>query len=216
MAETKQQQPEELVVGVVLFDGVMALDFIGTTSYLELLPTIDVPVRFVTISFRAGLVRSNLNPGKGLPLVADLGYADAMNQKIDILLVPGGGGRRVVVKDDGFLAFIKHAAQNAQYVLTVCTGSGILATTGFLDGKRATTNKICFDEIVETHPNVDWVRSARWVKHGENLWTSSGIAAGMDMAHAFIADVYGAEAAAKMAHYQEIVPSTDSSNDPFA
>lgn len=52
---------------------------------MELLPTIGVPVRFVTISFSARSMRSNLSPGKALTLVADSGYADSMDQKIDIL-----------------------------------------------------------------------------------------------------------------------------------
>jgi putative intracellular protease/amidase len=44
-----------------------------------------------------------------------------------------------------FLDFIKQRAPKVKYVLTVCTGSGLVAKTGLLDGKKATTNKQFWD-----------------------------------------------------------------------
>lgn len=56
--------------------------------------------------------------------------------------------------------FIKERAPKVKYVLTVCTGSGLLAKTGLLDGKKATTNKQFWD----------WMTS-----NGMNLYLTTGL-----------------------------------------
>lgn len=64
-------------------------------------------------------------------------------------------------------------------------------------------------------PEVNWIRRARWVTDG-NIWTSSGISAGIDMAYAFVEDQYGAKVADDIARVQEYVRNRDPTNDPFA
>ena len=75
--------------------------------------------------------------------------------------------------------FVKRQAPGAQYVLSVCTGSEVLARAGVLQGKRATTNKASYKRIVdETRElGITWVPKARWVVDGK-IWTSSGVTAG--------------------------------------
>lgn len=205
-----------LHVGVIVFEGVVQQDFIGVTSYLEQLPTVcDQPVKFSTISLSAGVLRSRNSLGFGMPLYATHGFED-VTEHIDILVIPGGSpGRLVMQQHDAFMKFLKRVTEGATYVLTVCTGSAILATMGLLDGKRATTNKMAYKGVVEAHPTVNWVHKARWVRDGY-IWTSSGVTAGMDMAHAFMAAVYGEDVAVTMARYMENVPNTDANDDPFA
>ncbi|TFB02530.1 hypothetical protein CCMA1212_005269 [Trichoderma ghanense] len=60
-----------------------------------------------------------------------------------------------------------------------------------------------------------WVRHARWV-HDGNIWTSSGVSAGIDMIYAFIADQYGQEVAESVATTSEYSRNPDSMNDPFS
>lgn len=64
-------------------------------------------------------------------------------------------------------------------------------------------------------PNVDWVRQARWVTDG-NIWTASGVSAGIDMIYAFIAAEYGEGVAKGLAQSGEYVRNTDSTDDQFA
>jgi len=63
--------------------------------------------------------------------------------------------------------------------------------------------------------NVEWVATARWV-HDRDRWTSSGVAAGMDMMAALISDLCGTEAAHKATVLAELEVHPDSSWDPFA
>ena len=95
--------------------------------------------------------------------------------EVDVLIVPGGPGVRV---SDEKLApgvdFIRDTYPGVEYLITVCTGSGIAAKAGVLDGRRATTNKAAWDEIMPMGPDVEWVSPARWVVDG-NIWSSSGV-----------------------------------------
>lgn len=63
--------------------------------------------------------------------------------------------------------------------------------------------------------NVRWLRQARWATDG-NVWTSSGITAGIDMMYAFIGSQYGEREAEAIAHASEYVRNTDPNDDPFA
>ncbi|KAG7382875.1 hypothetical protein PHYPSEUDO_004274 [Phytophthora pseudosyringae] len=213
---TSASEKAPLTIGVIVFDGVVQQDYVGATSYLEQLPTVcDQPVKFLTISLTPGPLRSGNALGFGMPLYATHGFED-VTEPIDILVIPGGSpGRLAMQKHEAFMTFLKGVAETAAHVLTVCTGSAILAATGLLDGKRATTNKMAYGGVVEAHPTVEWVHKARWVQDGK-IWTSSGVTAGMDMAHAFMASTYGEDVAVTMARYMENVPSTDPNDDPFA
>ena len=63
--------------------------------------------------------------------------------------------------------------------------------------------------------NVTWIPKARFMNDG-NIWTSSGLTAGLDLGYAFIKEVYGTEVAEKAAIVMEYIPSEDPLTDPFA
>ncbi|KAJ4365415.1 hypothetical protein N0V95_000466 [Ascochyta clinopodiicola] len=151
---------------------------------------------------------------------------------IEVLLVPGGGGTRQNMTEE--IAFVKElypkvrpyppsappsktANQSPQlkYIISICTGATILSRAGILDGKKATTNKRAWPWATSTGPNVDWVPSARWVEDG-NIFSSSGVAAGIDVTFAWIGRVYGEAVAEYIANSIEYERWTDPHNDPFA
>jgi transcriptional regulator GlxA family with amidase domain len=132
----------------------------------------------------------------------------------NLLLIPGGMGTRALAGDPEYIAGLKNLCEGARYVLTVCTGSALLAKTGLLDGRRATTNKIGFEWASSQGENVRWLKRARWVVDGK-YYTSSGISAGIDMALGFVADRHGRAAALEAARQMEYVWNEDRENDPF-
>ncbi|KAK3322897.1 class I glutamine amidotransferase-like protein [Apodospora peruviana] len=138
---------------------------------------------------------------------------------LDVLLVPGGIGNRVLAdnKDTSVEDFVRLRYGQLDYLLSVCTGSMSLAKAGVLDGRRATTNKGAWAEVIPNGNNVTWVPTARWVVDG-NIWTSSGVSAGMDMAYAFLSHLYGKgnEKLAKTMNGIEYAPHTDPHWDPFS
>ena len=132
-----------------------------------------------------------------------------------VLLIPGGIGARSLVGDQEYLRQIKSIAEKAPYVLTVCTGSALLAKTGLLNGRKATSNKKSFTWASSNSAEVEWVKKARWVVDGK-YYTSSGVSAGIDMTLGFVSDLHGIAIAREIAEYIEYIWHTDKNNDPFA
>jgi putative intracellular protease/amidase len=133
---------------------------------------------------------------------------------VDIFLIPGGYGTRTEVKNESLLKIIQEISEFSKYVLTVCTGTALLAKTGLLDYKKATTNKIAFDWVITNGTNVNWVEKARWVVDGK-FYTSSGVRAGMDMTLDFLKDIHGLNIARRVADEIEYEWTEDSENDSF-
>lgn len=117
-------------------------------------------------------------------------------------------------------AYIKQVYPNLRYLLTVCTGSALLARTGLLDGRRATTNKRSWAWATSQGPNVTWIPRARWVVDEPAgkvpIWSSSGVSAGIDLALAFAAKWYGADVATNTANSLEYEHHADDKFDPFS
>ncbi|HTC69739.1 MAG TPA: DJ-1/PfpI family protein [Acidothermaceae bacterium] len=197
---------ERSQLSVVLFDGFELLDACGPLEMFGVL----------TDRFSIDLVGPHTGPVKsanGPEMLADYSYDKAPAP--DIVLVPGGIGTRRLVDDPKFLAWLSEWATPARYVASVCTGSGLLAAAGLLDGFRATSNKRAFEWARSQSENVEWVAEARWVEDG-NRWTSSGVAAGMDMALALIAHLCGEEVATTLADRVEYDWHREPAWDPFA
>jgi transcriptional regulator GlxA family with amidase domain len=110
---------------------------------------------------------------------------------------------------------MKSLAKNAEFIFTVCTGSILFSKTGLLDGKKATSNKRVFSLTSKESPDVNWIKKARWVKDG-NIYTSSGISAGIDMALGFISDLLGYPIAKQQSNEIEYDWKEDPDWDPFS
>ncbi|KFY34112.1 hypothetical protein V494_07044 [Pseudogymnoascus sp. VKM F-4513 (FW-928)] len=136
---------------------------------------------------------------------------------LDILLIPGGEGNFVLAQqnDTWVEDFIASRFEKLDYLLSVCTGSVSLAKAGVLEGRRATTNKGAWEWVTGFGENVTWVPSARWTEDGK-VWTSSGVAAGLDMTYAFLKSVYGAEDIDIAMNGIEYAPHTNPDWDPFS
>ena len=195
-----------LRVGVVLFERFELLDVFGPLEMFGVLPD---RFEILLLGPREGPVVSSQGPRA----CADYAYADA--PPCDIVLVPGGIGRLVAIEDDTFLRWLASYCTTAEYVTSVCTGSALLAAAGVLDGYRATSNKRSFGWVREQGPHVEWVPEARWVVD-RNRWTSSGVAAGIDMSLALIAHLFGTDFAHRVADGTEYEWHVDPHWDPFA
>jgi putative intracellular protease/amidase len=118
----------------------------------------------------------SVNESFNQSIKADVSFNDVLSSptQYDILFIPGGVGSRVqLVNASGerelaikpLIEFTREIAPRLKLgIMTVCTGSDILAHTGLLDGRRATTNMSRFEDVTGRHAAVDWVRGARWAK----------------------------------------------------
>ncbi|CAG9982852.1 unnamed protein product [Clonostachys byssicola] len=139
---------------------------------------------------------------------------DSPPKNIDVLLIPGGAGA-TFGNVSRVIDFVRETYPSVKYLLSTCTGAGIAARAGVLDGKRATTNKKAWSAITAMGPNVSWVSPARWAVDG-NIWTSSGVTSSLDMMFAFIEEMYGKDFADEIQGTIEHNRITDPCDDPFA
>ncbi|WP_176040687.1 GlxA family transcriptional regulator [Burkholderia stabilis] len=88
----------------------------------------------------------------------------------------------------------------ASRVASVCTGAFLLAETGLLDGLRATTHWLYAAQLQSRFPRIRVECDSIYIADG-HIWTSAGIAAGIDLALAMIERDMGAEIARTVARY---------------
>lgn len=207
--------PRVRKVAVVLFEGFTVLDAYGPVQAFAScrLPAGDGTWRRLFEQFTVGEEVGPVKSGEGLATHAQYRFADA--PPFEILLIPGGFGTRTAVDNAAFLQSLAEASRKAAVTATVCTGSALLARTGLLDGRPATSNKIAWNWVVQQGPRVLWRRQARWVDDGDII-TSSGVSAGIDMALSLIARLNGRDMALASARNMEYTWHEDAGTDPFA
>jgi transcriptional regulator GlxA family with amidase domain len=192
-------------LGAVLYEDFELLDLYGP---LEMFGFLAPEVRIVTVAETPGPVASL----PGVKTLAEHGFAGC--PPLDLILVPGGIGSARQVDNGALLDFLRARAPSAEITMSVCTGSAILARSGLLDGRRATSNKQLFKHATVQSSRVRWVPEARWVEDGPYV-TSSGISAGTDMALAVIARLYGRARAEQIAALAEYAWQSDPARDLF-
>jgi transcriptional regulator GlxA family with amidase domain len=174
---------EQQTVGILIFDEVEILDFCGPFEvFSSAVPagahghaTAHRFYQAVTIAEDARTVRC-----RGGLLVQPNHTIDD-HPALDILLVPGGYGTDQVVENPRLLDWVKRQDEHTRLTTSVCTGAFVLATTGLLDGKRATTHWAAIADFRAAFPAVITLDDQRVVDQGE-IVTSAGVSAGIDMA----------------------------------
>jgi transcriptional regulator GlxA family with amidase domain len=136
----------------------------------------------------------------GLELVARRRYSEVRDA--DTLLVAGGIGWDAAVKDRAMLAWLAAQCSRVQRLGSICNGAMLLAATGLLDGKSATTHWAYLDRLASLAPRARVDRDALYVRAG-NIYTSAGVTAGMDLALALVEQDHGKAVALAVA--QELV-----------
>jgi transcriptional regulator GlxA family with amidase domain len=192
-------------VGILLFDGVEVLDFAGpfeVFSRTRLVPGPEsrrseesAPFRVFTLARTTAPVTAT----GGLVVVPSYGFADT--PVIDLLVVPGGFGTRALLHDQEILDWIRTVAGASRRVTSVCTGALLLARTGLLAGRRATTHWAALELLGSVGGDVTVVADERVVDDG--VVTSAGVSAGIDMSLYLVESICGREVAEETAHYIE-------------
>jgi transcriptional regulator GlxA family with amidase domain len=196
---------EKRNVGILIFDGVEVLDFAGPYEVFSRTRLVagpearrsddSAPFRVFTVA----RTRQAVSATGGLGVLPDHGFAGA--PAIDVLVVPGGFGTRPLLQDAETLEWIRGRAGQARQVASVCTGALLLARTGLLTGRRATTHWNALDLLASLDPTVTVERGVRFVE--DEVVTSAGVAAGIDMSFQLVARLCGREVAEETARYIE-------------
>ena len=183
---------------ILIFDDAEVLDFCGPFEVFSVTNELNNYGLFnvYTVAERKRTIRAK----NGLKVQPDYGFHGCPVP--DILLIPGGSGTRKVMHHGRTLSWIKSTAAGVELLLTVCTGSLVLAITGLLDGLKATTHHEVIPLLRETATNTEVLPTRRFIDNGSVI-VSAGISAGIDMCLYVIARLHGEVIASRTARYME-------------
>ncbi|QBF32335.1 GlxA family transcriptional regulator [Thalassococcus sp. S3] len=174
-------------IDVLLFDGVTLLDVSGPTHVFGNAQRDGKQAYSLRYASSDG---APVTAACGLRLTPDIGLHDASGA--DYLLVPGGMGVDEALKNRPLLDYL--ASWRGERLISICSGSVLLAHAGILDGRPATTHWQREQFVKRHYPSVDWDIDKLYIKDG-HVHTSGGVTAGIDLALFILKQDCGAAAA---------------------
>ncbi|MEU4318447.1 DJ-1/PfpI family protein [Nocardia fluminea] len=179
-------------IGFLLFDGVKALDYVGPAEVFVEANQFADAYEIVLISPSGAPVSSSV--GQGVAVATSVADAPAL----DTLVVPGSEVRPAEFVRPELVEAARLLAARSRRVVSICSGAFVLAELGMLDGRSATTHWKFAPELARRYPRVD-VRADRIFVRDNDIATSAGVAAGIDLALALVADDLGSDVARQVA-----------------
>lgn len=201
---TTDDSAEGLNIGLLLFDDVEELDFVGPWEVLTVAAMTGKKPRpnVFTLAEGEGPIRC----AKGMRVLPDKTLADA--PPLDVLIVPGGEGTRREMGNEALISWIRQQAVSCQWIASVCTGSFLLHKAGLTTDKTVTTHWAFTGALETLGATVD--AESRWVADGR-LITAAGVSAGIDMALWLVGQLYDADKARNVQRWIQYDPAP-----PFA
>jgi YHS domain-containing protein/putative intracellular protease/amidase len=143
--------------------------------------------------FNIFTVAANKKPisASGMQIVPDFTFENAPQPKVVVIPAQGGSG-------EAMLNWIRNAAKNADMTMSVCTGAFVLAKTGLLSGKAATTHHGSYIDLAMQYPDIRVKRGWRFVDEG-NIASSGGLTCGVDLAFHVVERYWGRKVALQTA-----------------
>jgi len=184
----------QIPIAFLISDGAVVIDFCGPW---EVFQDVNIPSR-KEMPFRLYTVAETTKPIRtsgGMQIIPDYTIANAPVPKV--IVIPAQSEPSPAVLD-----WIRQSSKSTDVTMSVCTGAFVLAKTGLLDGKSATTFHSAFTSFAIEFPKIELKRGARFVENG-NLATSGGLSSGIDLALRVVERYYGREVAAKTAYNME-------------
>jgi putative intracellular protease/amidase len=190
----KSPEKEQVPVAFLISDGAVVIDFCGPWEVFQdvMIPSRqDMPFRLYTVAETKKPIRTS----GGMQIVPDYTIQNAPPPKV--IVIPAQSQ-----PSEAVLEWIRKSSKTTDVTMSVCTGAFVLAKTGLLKGKSATTYHGAFGRFAMKFPDVQLKRGARFVENG-NLATAGGLSSGIDLALRVVERYYGREVAQKTAYDME-------------
>jgi putative intracellular protease/amidase/YHS domain-containing protein len=181
-------------VAFLISSGAVVIDFCGPWEVFE---NVSVSGRSGA-AFRLYTVAESLSPiaaSGGLQVMPNFTFATAPVPKVIVIPAQNGAG-------EAALSWIRRASETTDLTMSVCTGAFVLARTGLLHGKTATTHHNAYTEFAMQFPDIQVRRGARFVEVG-NLATAGGLTSGIDLSLRVVERYFGGAVALQTADYME-------------
>ncbi|HLX23186.1 MAG TPA: DJ-1/PfpI family protein [Usitatibacter sp.] len=197
-------------VAFLISDGAVVIDFAGPWEVFENVmipgPT-PHPFQLYTVAETVAPIRAS----GGMTIVPNYSIASAPAPKV--IVIPAQSD-----PSDAVVAWIRDASRTTDVTMSVCTGAFVLAKTGLLSGKAATTHHGAFADLAMAFPDIQVKRGARFVESG-NVATSGGLSSGIDLALHVVERYFGRTVATRTAdnlEYQGLGWMNADSNQAYA
>ena len=194
-------------VAVLIFDDVEVLDFCGPFEVFSVAGRWkgNIPFEAFTVA-----QKKKIRARGGLSINPTYTFKNC--PKADIIVIPGGGGRRKdgtpfgtrkEMDNPALIKWIQQYAATSAQVLSVCTGALLVAKAGLMEGLSVTTHHMAFGELEKVAPaSARICQDVRVVDNGKFVF-SGGVAAGIDASFHIVGNILGKEVAEKTAKYIE-------------
>ena len=149
----------------------------------------------------------------GLAIFATHSYPEIVGG-LDTLVVMGGTGCQDASDDRPLVEWVRSIAPKTRRIVSICSGTFILAAAGLLHHRRATTHWIYADRLAKAYPSVEVDASLLFIRDG-NIYTSGGITAGIDLALALVEEDLGTEAMLGVARHLLVFPRRPGGQSQF-
>lgn len=186
-----QTKAKKRNVAIFIHNGVEVLDFSGPSEVFASTEGFNV--------YTVSLSKEPITSQGFIKIIPNYTLEDCPTP--DIVVLPGGQ-TGPFIENKTLISWIKSSAEHAEIMLSVCTGAGLLAKAGLLDGKQATTFHSYIDPLQKATPNAKILRNTRFVDNGQVI-TTAGVSAGIDGALHVVARLKGLEVARQTAFYME-------------
>ena len=194
IASLKPPDKGQIPVAFLISDGAVVIDFCGPWEVFQdvMIPgREEMPFRLYTVAETKKPIRTS----GGLQIIPDYTIQNAPPPKV--IVIPAQSAPSPAV-----LEWIRKSSKTTDVTMSVCTGAFVLAKTGLLSGKSATTYHGAFGSFAMQFPDVQLKRGARFVENG-NLATAGGLSSGIDLALRVVERYYGREVARKTSYNME-------------
>src|SRR2546429_3554854 len=181
-------------VAFLVSEGAVIIDFCGPWEVFE---NVNVPSRAGN-PFQLYTVAETTSPihaSGGMKIIPEYTFDTAPAPKV--IVIPAQDGSSEAMMD-----WIRKATKNTDVTMSVCTGAFVLARTGLLSGRAATTHHNSYRSFVMQFPDVQFKRGARFVEDS-NLASSGGLSCGIDLALRVVERYFGREVTSKTAYQLE-------------
>lgn len=192
-------------VAFVLSEGAVPIDFAGPWEVFSNVHLPDrgqgmdarMPFELYTVGPGAATIHTTGNRRPGMAITPDYGFDNAPEP--DVVVVPAQRG------GPGLSAWLQKLHERHKTIVAICTGAFKLAEAGLLDGKMVTTHHGEIQELAKSYPGLRVVSGVRFVQADDEIYTSAGLSAGIDLALHIVDQRYGravAQQAADVLEYE--------------
>jgi transcriptional regulator GlxA family with amidase domain len=180
-------------VAFLISEGAVVIDFAGPWEVFS-----NVMLNGRMDLFQLYTVAETLSPIRasgGLRIVPDFTLDTAPEPKVIVIPAQSASSESV-------LDWVRKSSKTADVTMSVCTGVYLLAQTGLLTGKAATTHHASYVDLATKFPDIHVKRGVRFVEDG-NLASSGGLSCGIDLAFRVVERYFDSKAAEQVAYDME-------------